>query len=192
MSDYRQQQEQQEQQEYEQEMKDKEFSINHISNFDKRYLLTSLTDCWEWSGSKYKNGYGHFTIKRNGKTYNFYAHRYQYKRWFGEISGNVIAHKCDNRCCVNPYHLFACSQKENMADMISKGRSAKGNKHRSKKGYEILKGSKVGCSKLNESLIKEIRNKRLSGKTLLELASSYGVAFQTISKIINGKSWRHV
>lgn len=76
--------------------------------------------CWIWSGSsKSGNGYGRVTYK------NQYigAHRGSFIAYKGEIpKGMLVLHKCDVRMCVNPDHLFLGSQKDNIQDMLKKGR----------------------------------------------------------------------
>lgn len=76
-------------------------------------------DCWEWDGSVNKNGYGIFN-------YNYgyiRAHRWAYSFFIQPIEpGKMICHHCDNRKCVNPFHLFQGTAKDNALDMMGKNR----------------------------------------------------------------------
>lgn len=77
--------------------------------------------CWNWKASCHKIGYGDFRVGKNMRR----AHRVSYTLFVGEIPDNKkVLHKCDNRRCVNPDHLFLGTQKDNMIDMIKKGRDA--------------------------------------------------------------------
>lgn len=67
------------------------------------------------------SGYG--IIKREGR--NWKAHRWAYTQAHGPIpDGMWVLHRCDNRPCVNPDHLFLGDAKANAEDMVSKGRHA--------------------------------------------------------------------
>ena len=75
-----------------------------------------LTDngCWIWVQSL-RNGYGQFNDK--GKV--LYAHRTSYEVFNGPIpAGKLVCHKCHNRKCVNPNHLYAGDKKTNAQDML--------------------------------------------------------------------------
>lgn len=81
-----------------------------------RFLATTAvntdTGCWEWTGYKNSDGYGRFG---RGHAKSYAAHREAYKHFVGEIpSGLQIDHLCRVRHCVNPAHLEAVTQLENV------------------------------------------------------------------------------
>lgn len=67
--------------------------------------------CLEWTaGANSNSGHGRFFDKRMVP-----AHRWAYERWVGPIpEGLVIDHLCQNQRCVNPAHLEAITQGENV------------------------------------------------------------------------------
>lgn len=76
--------------------------------------------CWNWKGSKSKDGYGKFRL--DGKV--FLASRIAYQIIHGEIDNNInVLHECDNPSCINPSHLFLGTHLDNMIDKSFKNRA---------------------------------------------------------------------
>lgn len=110
-----------------------------IKRLEKFYKVNPQTRCWEWQGprwSHYKgtdrapNDYGMFSFGMKWRL----AHRVSYALHNEDIellsNPNIFCcHKCDNRKCVNPKHLFLGTHHDNMQDMINKGRGPKRLEH---------------------------------------------------------------
>ena len=78
----------------------------------------------------------YMTINGDGRTWS--AHRLSWTMHAGPIpDGMDVCHKCDNPACVRPDHLFLGTAKDNMADMIRKGRWVPENPGAKIRGYHI-------------------------------------------------------
>jgi hypothetical protein len=78
--------------------------------------------CHVWTGAHNVWGYGR--LKIGGKMYS--AHRVAWEFTNGPIPGGLfVLHRCDNRHCVNPEHLFLGTQLDNVHDMHAKNRQAR-------------------------------------------------------------------
>lgn len=83
-----------------------------------RFVAPMMDDrgCWEWTGQIGDTGYP--------KMGPHYAHRLSWVMNNGMIpKGLFVCHHCDNPPCVNPKHLFLGTHRDNMQDMVAKGRS---------------------------------------------------------------------
>ena len=127
--------------------------------------------CWVWTGKiRNKDGYGSFII--NHKTWS--AHRFTMLIAGQDPIGWEVMHRCDNPPCINPAHLSLGTHKDNMQDMINKGRHPT-------------------CGKLlNDNLVLDIRQEKLNGASGISLSKKYNVSPTTISRICRRIIWTHI
>jgi hypothetical protein len=138
------------------------------------YLVDSVTGCWNVVSHVPTND-GYISIRRNGQIMQ--AHRYSWGLVYGSVpDGLCVCHRCDNRRCCNPSHLFIGTRKDNNQDAARKGRTAHGEDH--------------GRHKLTEADVIAIRADRLS--TQETLGRKYGVSGAQISHIQRGENWRYI
>lgn len=125
--------------------------------------------CWNWIGSCNNTGYGGM---RRGKGMEL-VHRISYEMHLGFIPpGRCVCHRCDNRKCVNPGHLFLGTQADNLADAAKKNRIAYGIAHHK----AILTQEDVRIVRLLRGKVSQKR-----------LAARFGVSLFCIRDIHQGK-----
>jgi hypothetical protein len=87
------------------------------SKVDKR----DPDECWPWTGKRNSGGYARLCRGRSELSASQIAWRLANGRDFP--AGLYALHRCDNPGCVNPAHIRPGTQRENVADMVAKGRA---------------------------------------------------------------------
>lgn len=136
-----------------------------------------LGPCWVWLGKVMSNGYG--WLSANGEV--MYVHRLALYLETGSWPERSALHKCDNKICRRPFHLFTGTQLENIQDMTTKGRRA------------FQGGTLHGMAKLTEAVVLALRRAHAAGTPIMELARHNTMASKTqIQSSVHGRSWKHV
>jgi len=151
------------------------FDADFITRFEAK--INKTDGCWEWTASCAGAGYGQMKLPKQRK--QEYSHRLAYMIYKGPIAeGQFVCHTCDNTKCCNPDHLFLGTQKENLRDMASKGRSTHGVTN--------------PMAKLTEKDVVEIFACLAAGMSQTKIAKAFGVHQSAISKINRGHRWLRV
>jgi len=138
----------------------------------RNYTVAKESGCWEWNSSFTRQGYGQARIGQTMKA----MHRFFFEHHKGPVnSGALICHRCNNRKCVNPAHLYAGTHKQNSADAIAAGTTTK--------------GERMGTSKLKESEAISIRE---SNMPALDIAAKYSISVWTVFDIRSGRRWSYL
>jgi len=136
--------------------------------------------CWSWTAMKNEDGYGCHSFAGESTL----AHRVSWIVHNGPIPyGLYVLHKCDNRQCVNPKHLFLGTQKENVHDMRAKGRRI----------WNGNKGMAHPLRVLTVENVLEIRKLHAAGGvTFRALSKQFEVGETQIRRIVRRERWATV
>lgn len=143
--------------------------------------VKAVGGCWEWTASVRTTGYGSFRFDGEMRS----AHRVAWEIVNGPIPdgdgyhGVCVLHRCDNRLCVAPHHLYLGDHAENMNDMVAKGRHVPPGR----------KGEDHPTAKLTE---KDVRAIRADPRFQKDIGDEYGVSQATVSYIKSRKKWGHI
>ncbi len=138
------------------------------------------TGCWEWARHINTSGYGGCAGSKWHRKYNkSMAHQLSiiaFKELYN--ASLLVLHKCNNRKCSTPDHLYLGTHRDNKRDSIIKG-TAK---------IPDNKGTRCGTCKLSEREVLEIRD--LEGYlTQQQIAEIYNVSRPHIGDILLRQRW---
>lgn len=175
------------------------------------------TGCWLWLGRVYRSRrheYGTFSLRN--KRYS--VHRAAFEAKNGQVPpGQICRHTCDVSLCVNPDHIIAGTQADNVADMFARHRShqqndptvglraadsandtmrqepqrrARGTRH----GMHGVpqRGEQNGESKLTTDAVRSIRALGAQRISQRKIARQFGVTQGVVWRIIHRRAWTHV
>ena len=145
--------------------------------FHEKYIVDAVSGCWVWQAATFRTGYGQFNPAKSGKPTT--AHRFSWQLHHGVIGDPKIfvCHKCDNRLCCNPSHLFLGSAADNSADMVSKNR-----------GRNVPSfGEKNSSAKITA---KDARAIFSDERTQSQIADDFGITQACVSLIKRRRTWR--
>jgi hypothetical protein len=164
--------------------------MNGVERFWPKVRKADGDGCWEWHASVGRSGYGTFTCK--GVTWG--SHRFSWAAANGQIPpGMSVLHRCDNKLCVRPDHLFLGTQADNMADKMAKGRQQRGLGHGSHTMPERRpRGERHGQAILDAPRVRGLRALKSVGFTCAELARMYGISPSLTWQVVGRVIWRHV
>jgi len=138
-----------------------------VKRFESKFIAEPTSGCWLWEGTYFSAGYALISVKHKNRR----ASRVSWEIHRGLIpEGTCVLHKCDNRACVNPNHLFLGSVLDNHKDMDAKGR-------------------RKGNIKLSEEQVLAIKS---NTRSISAIADEYGVTKSTVYKVKLRRRWAHL
>jgi predicted XRE-type DNA-binding protein len=152
-----------------------------MKRFWSKVDIKDKSECWEWGKHINNLGYGKFWFDDKWQQ----AHRVAFILSGGILTKEkpFVLHKCDNRKCVNPEHLYAGNQTDNMKDRSNKGRWSCGEQH-GENGHNV---------KLTKRDVIEIRMLCETKKTSHQkIADRYGITRSNVGCIYQRKSWTNI
>lgn len=147
------------------------FTEEDIIKYWSKVDIKSKDDCWEWLAGINADGYGNFYC--DYKTYS--ASRLSWIFTNGPIpEGKLCLHKCDNRKCVNPNHLYIGTHSDNNSDREWRNPGTSGRQ------------SSIGASG-----IRTVQKLFKQGYSQKSISECFGLSTGQIHRLCRGTSGKH-
>lgn len=141
--------------------------------------------CWIWTGTP-RGDYGHGGFYFRG--HNVFAHVFSWALEYApellELrrlvipDEKVVRHFCHRHGCVRPDHLILGTEQENVDDREAAEHGPQGERN--------------PAAKLNETSVRQIRQRAAAGEERAALAVAYGVTLAAIHDVVSRRSWKHL
>jgi hypothetical protein len=144
--------------------------------------MPHLGNCWVWTKTKNPSGYGIMSAAQIKPRIPVAVHRISWMIHYGKFPHDEwVLHKCDNRACVRPDHLFLGDRITNIKDAVSKGRN---------RTHPFSSGEDHPLSKLTWDKVREIRRLSSEGASSRQLAVQFCVTKENICMVVKNKTWK--
>lgn len=161
----------------------------------------TIWSCTNWRGIGLRmlvpnpNKYGYLKVRcvlPNGKRKGIYVHKLVAEAFLEKPDGcTQLRHLNGNRIDNRAENLRWGTAKENADDRESHGTTARDAHHGMHTRPESRRyGERTNLAKLTADQVTEIRKLRSNGAKCKDLAVQYGVRIETISSIVNGRTWK--
>ena len=156
------------------------WDVSPVDSFMSKIKMGAIDECWPFMAYVHREGYGQFRFNTGRRARVIPSNRMAWMVFVGTDPGDLfVCHTCDNKLCVNPRHLFLGTPRDNVMDMMRKGRNY------------VQVGPRGYHWKLNQEQVDLIRDAhgRL-GQTVSQLSRKFNVSRSTIGRIISHQTWK--
>lgn len=148
-----------------------------VNRVMRQVVRLPFCGCWVFIGATSRFGHGVLGAGRRGEG-TVKAHRVMFEHAHGEIpEGKIVRHTCDVPCCVNPDHLEAGTQQDNVDDMMARKR------------HKVVIKPRLTYHKLTRAEADHAQVLLMLGYTRREVSTMVGLTVKSIARIDKGETW---
>lgn len=161
----------------------------------ERCIVDEVTRCWKWTGGASSDGTPrlHTFNHETGSKQTMSGPKAVWNIAHGEAPrrGWFVMRSCGNRACMNPVHMAQFRSRVEMGEHIRLAGWRKGTHVEARRAAQRLACVAAGCPPTPEHVVREILA-LADSMTQTALAERYGLARQTVSRIVRRESHRHI